>query len=252
MEIRVVQHKNKLPLINFDDFVQSGGGGGGGVGGGDGKMRRHSVLLPDTVRCIICGPSNCGKTNAVFNMLFAENGLRFENVYVFSKSLYQPKYTFLNQIMQNVPEIGYFAYNENEQVVAPSDAEPNSIIIFDDVACEQQNNIRSYFAMGRHNNIDCFYLCQTYSRIPKQLVRDNANLLLLFRQDERNLRHVYNDHVNTDMPFDDFKRLCGKAWNSGGGGGGRHGFLLINKECDMDKGRYRIGFDQFIKISSDD
>lgn len=243
MEIRIVQHKNKLPLINFDHIVK-----GSGCGGVDDMKKRHSVLLPDTVRCIVCGPSNCGKTNAVFNMLFAENGLRFDNLYVFSKSLYQPKYKFLNDIMQQVPEVGYFAYDENEQVIQPSDAEPNSVIIFDDVACEKQNNIRSYFAMGRHNNLDCFYLCQTYSRIPKQLVRDNANLLLLFRQDERNLRHVYNDHVNTDMTYDNFTQLCRKAW----GDGNKHGFLLINKECDIDKGRYRVGFDQFIQLNSHD
>jgi len=32
-------------------------------------------------------------------------------------------------------------------------------MIFDDVACEKQNNIRSDFCMGRHKNIDSFYLC---------------------------------------------------------------------------------------------
>lgn len=62
-------------------------------------------------------------------------------------------------------------------------------MIFDDVACEKQNNIRNYFTMGRHNNIYTFYLCQTYSYVQKQLIRDNANLIILFKQDERNLRH---------------------------------------------------------------
>ncbi|KAL6256683.1 hypothetical protein P5V15_012802 [Pogonomyrmex californicus] len=48
--------------------------------------------------------------------------------------------------------------------------------------------------MGRHSNVDCFYLCQTYARIPKHLIRDKANLLILFKQDGTNLKHVYNDH----------------------------------------------------------
>ena len=53
--------------------------------------------------------------------------------------------------------------------------------------------------MGRHNNIDSFYLCQTYSHIPKQLLRDNANMIMLFKQDELNLKHVFSDHVTPDM-----------------------------------------------------
>ncbi|KAJ8868703.1 hypothetical protein PR048_030242 [Dryococelus australis] len=38
--------------------------------------------------------------------------------------------------------------------------------------------------MGRHVDIDSIYLCQTYSHIPKQLLCDNANLLLLDTLDQ--------------------------------------------------------------------
>ncbi|KYN28024.1 hypothetical protein ALC57_02564, partial [Trachymyrmex cornetzi] len=51
-------------------------------------------------------------------------------------------------------------------------------------------------------------VCQTYARIPKHLIRDNANLLILFKQDGTNLKHVYNDHVNTDMSYDEGR--CGQ------------------------------------------
>jgi len=33
------------------------------------------------------------------------------------------------------------------------------------------------------------------------LIRDNANLLISFKQDGIDLKHVYNDHVNTDMSY---------------------------------------------------
>jgi len=41
-----------------------------------------------------------------------------------------------------------------------------------------------------------------HARIPKHLIRDNTNLLILFKQDCTNLKHVYNyvyDHVNSDI-----------------------------------------------------
>ena len=67
--------------------------------------------------------------------------------------------------------------------------------------------------MGRNKNVDSFYLSQTYARIPKYLVRDNANLLLLFRQHEMNLRDIYNDHViSSDNSFARFKELCLSCW----------------------------------------
>jgi hypothetical protein len=94
--------------------------------------------------------------------------------------------------------------------------------------------------MGRHNNIDIFYLGQTYSAIPKQLVRDNSNFIILFKQDEMNLRHIYNDHVTTDMSFDKFKEICAKAWQD------NFGFLVIDKTLGPYKGRYRIGLDSFV------
>lgn len=201
---------------------------------------RHGKLLPNTIRGIICGPSNCGKTNLVVGLLLHKNGLQYRNVYVYSKTLFQPKYVFLEKVLSLVPEVTFAKYQENEEVLSPHDAKPNSIIVFDDVACENQNNIRDYFSMGRHKNIDCFYLNQTYSKIPKQLVRDNANLIVIFKQDDINMRHIYDEHVNTDMTWPTFKEMCSKVWCN------PYNYLVINKDCNKSEGCYRKKFDTFI------
>lgn len=65
----------------------------------------------------------------------------------------------------------------------------------DDVLSDKQNNICRYFTKGRHYLTDVFYLAQTCSRVPKQLIRGNANIIILFKQDERNIRHIYNYYV---------------------------------------------------------
>lgn len=112
-------------------------------------------------------------------------------MYVYSKTLHQPKYRFLEKVLNMVPGISFAKYHENEKVLSPQNAKSNSVIIFDDVACENQNNIRHHFAMGRHKHIDCFHLNQTYTKIPKQLIRDYANLLVIFKQEDVNLKHIY-------------------------------------------------------------
>lgn len=202
---------------------------------------RHGPLLPDSIRCIISAPSNGGKTNLMFNLLINPNGLRYANVYVFSRSLEQPKYLLLSEIFKNIPEIGYFTFKDSKDVPQPEKACKNSIFVFDDVSCDDQQSMRAYFSQGRHKNIDSFYLTQTYARIPKHCLRDNSNLICIFKMDERNLKHIYLDHVNDDMSFNTFKEICSKCWDSD-----KYGFLMINKDCPLDKGRYRCGLDTFV------
>lgn len=225
----------KLPVTNFDQIVQ---------GTGLKKVKRHGSLLPNSVRAVFCGPSNCGKTNALLSIIIHPNGLRFDNIYLYSKSLEQPKYKFLESLLKPIEGIGFFPFNEHGDVIKPEDAKPNSLMIFDDVACEKQDHIRAYFCMGRHKNVDSFYLCQTYTRIPKYLIRDNINFLVIFRQDEMNLKHIYDDHVNTDMQYNTFKDLCSACWNDN-----KYGFVVIDKDSELNDGRYRKGFDCFISIN---
>lgn len=200
---------------------------------------RHSILLPNTIRCIICGPSNCGKTNVVISLLLHENGLKFQNLYLYSKTNYQPKYRFLREVIKRVPNISFYEFNDNKDVIDPSEALNNSVFIFDDVACENQINIRNYFSMGRHKQIDCFYLSQTYSKIPKQLLRDNANFIIIFKQDDVNLKHIYEEHVSSDMPWNQFKNICNIVWSK------PYNFVCINKDSSLNNGRYRKNFDIF-------
>ena len=231
--MRILKQETTLPVrISTADEVASGS-----------DRTRHGKLLPNTIRCLIVGPSNCGKTCVLMSLLEDPNGLRFENVYVYSKSLQQPKYQRLEKILKLVDGLQYHPFDDNDDVVPPNEARPNSIFVFDDIACEKQMNMQKYFSMGRHAAVDCFYLCQTYSRIPKQLIRDNANVLVLFKMDERNLRHVYDDQVNTDMTLNEFKEMCATCWNNG-----EYGFLVIVKDSPLLKGRYRRGFDQFIAL----
>lgn len=231
--MKFIKQPDKISIVNIDNLITSKFEGG----------RKHGNLLPESIRSIICGRSNCGKTNVMLNLLFSPKGLYFENVYLFSKSLNQSKYTFLQNILEDVPEVGYFSFSDNDHVPPPNEILKNSIVIFDDVACEKQNNIRDYFSRGRHNHADSFYICQTYSYIPKQLIRDNTNFLIIFKQDNRNLTHIYNDHVNMDMELKQFRDMCRQIWLSG-----ENKFVVIDRDRDLNDGRYREGFDVFIKF----
>lgn len=204
-------------------------------------FRKHGDLFPgECKRGLIVGPSGCGKTNVILDLLEAPHGLRFENIYVYSKSLNQPKYQYLRRLFEPIKEIGYIESKNEEDIIPPNDIKLNSVVIFDDMVCCNQSPIRDYFCFGRHTFTDCFYICQTYSSIPKQLIRDNANLLIVFQQDHTNLKHIYDDHVNVDMTFQQFKDICSLCWLE------KFGFLVIDKDSPINNGKYRKGFDKFI------
>lgn len=233
--MKFIKQKVTLPIRNVDEALNRNKK--------DGRFHKHSVLLPNSIRCLILGPSNSGKTNVIISLLEDSNGLRFENVYIYSNSLYQPKYVYLKNLLSSIHGIGLYMFSSNEDVIPLEKVKKNSIFIFDDVICEKQNNIRNYFCMGRHKGVDCFYLSQSYAHIPKHLIRDNANLLVLFKQDETNLKHIFNDFgISSDMTFVQFKTICNKCWSE------KYGFIVIDIERTLNNGKYRSQFDKFISI----
>lgn len=56
-----------------------------------------------------------------------------------------------------------------------------------------QDKIREFFSVVRDKALNCVFLSQSYSCIMKQLVSDNSNIIILLRQDETNLIHVFDD-----------------------------------------------------------
>ena len=73
-------------------------------------------------------------------------------------------------------------------------------------------------------------------------MRDIVNRLVFFEHDEMNLRHAYNDYVNTDMSNTTYryKNMCLLCWEN------KYGFLVIDKDDEIDFGRYWKGLDCFV------
>jgi len=109
-------------------------------------------------------------------------------------------------------------------------------MIFDDLLLEKQNKCESYYVRGRHSNVDCFYLCQNYFKLPRQTIRENANFICLFPQDLKNINHIYNDHVSQDMSKEEFRKLCKSAWNK------PFGFVVIDLTSKKDNGKCHAQF----------
>jgi len=128
------------------------------------EKRKHGEMLPSTIRAIICDP-NCGKTNVLICLIESPNVSR-TCVSIQNRC---------NSQNINISKI-CLCLSPKSAILRFSTAtsfhrarRPKSIFIFDDVACDKQDAVKEYFSMGRYANVDCFYLCQTYARIPNIL-----------------------------------------------------------------------------------
>jgi hypothetical protein len=209
----------------------------------------HSIFFPKNIFCVIAGGTGSGKTNLMLNLLKQEKLLNYDHVYIYSSTLHQPAYEYLRQYYIDLERlilekssrevtIARFFDADNE-IMNPSELnkDKNHIMIFDDVMLKDQSVIKDYFCRGRHNNVNVFYLCQSLHKISKHCIRENANIFILFRQDEKTLKYFHETHILGDMDFVEFKEFCGGAWSK------KHGFVVINIWDEAYCGRYWSNYD---------
>ena len=223
-----------IPIINFDEIIRKPTAP---------MESKNGPLLPHNARILIIGRSSSGKSNTLLNLIFHKNGLKFNHLYLYSKSLYQDKYVFLKKVFSKIKCISFHMSDQIDEIPHPNKIEKNSLVIFDDLQLDNVPQIRHFFTMGRHRDIDTVYLVQSYGCIKKHHVRDNANSLIIFKLDDLNLKLIYRDFVGEDMGFPDFRKLCWKVWSKG-----NHSFISIFNECKPDAGKYREGLDEFLKV----
>ena len=70
------------------------------------------------------------------------------------------------------------------------------------------------------------------NKIAKHCIRENANMFILFKQDDKTLKYFHETHISGDMDFKEFKSFCDHAWEK------KYGFVVINLWDDDYCGKY--------------
>ena len=115
-----------------------------------------------------------------------------------------------------------------------------NLLISDDCFLGPQSKAEAFYTRGRQNNCQTIYISQSYFRLPRHSIRENANFIILFPQDAKNLHHIYADHCEGDMSLDEFKKFCRGVWTSA-----PHQFVAIDLTSDKLNGKYRKNLDCF-------
>ena len=102
------------------------------------------------------------------------------------------------------------------------------------LGARNSSQIDEFFTRGRHEDLDVFYISQSYFVLPRQSIRKNSDRLILFKQTSRDVQSMYYEIGAYDMKYDEFKEMCHKAWSE------RFNHLCIDMVKNKNKGKYRF------------
>ena len=166
-------------------------------------------------RHVVIGPSNVGKTYYMLKVLEKIDNQRPIHIITRSPNQY-PNYKTNNEIK-------------------PINKYKGSVVIFDDMlGAKNSSQIDEFFTRGRHEDIDVYYISQSYFGLPRQSIRNNSDRLILFKQTLRDVQSMYYDIGAYDMKYDEFKEMCHKAWNE------EYNYLCIDTAKNKNEGKYCI------------
>ena len=73
------------------------------------------------------------------------------------------------------------------------------------LAARNSSQINEFFTRGRHEDLDVYYISQSYFALPRQSIINNSDRLILCKQTLRDVQSVYHDIGAFDMVYDEFR-----------------------------------------------
>ena len=172
------------------------------------KHLYENNTLIKTKRFLIIGRSGGGKSFLTLSLLKGKNP---DDVYIICKTDNQYPSKYLNQSSEILPLEDY----------------GNKAIVFDDrLGSKEAKDIDAFFKSGRHQNLDIFYISQSWYELPENTIRKKCSRIMLFPQILKDITMIYNDISGLHICFSEWRKFCQEAWQK------RYNYIQIDKEKD--------------------
>ena len=64
------------------------------------------------------------------------------------------------------------------------------------------------FLRGIHEDLDVWYVTQSYFNPPKKSIQNNSNIMYLCKKTLRRVENFHGDFAGVDVSFEELKELC--------------------------------------------
>ena len=149
--------------------------------------RNKNVSFPESIRCVISGPSECGKTWLLWNIII--NRIYFDKLYIIG--LIDDQY----EDPESINEKADAEFIKDITDLSSTNQLPEEFkeLIMFDYDKAKESFINENFCTDRHNNCNIIYLSQNLFSLDGQNVREDCNLIILFEQQGKALASIYQD-----------------------------------------------------------
>ena len=157
------------------------------------KHAHENNILIKTERTLIMGRTWCEKTFLMLSLIKDENP---DDVFIICKTDNQKPSKNLNQSRE----------------ILPLEDSGNTTFVIDDISgWKQAIGFDVFFTRGRHQDLDIYYISQSWYELLKNTIRNSCNRIMLFPQSIDDITMICKDISKVIMCFSERRNFCREA-----------------------------------------
>ena len=209
----------------------------------DKNFKKHHILPNSMI--VVIGGTGSGKSNAIIDMIHRME--KFYEIIIFNPvSTDEPLYDMFF-LKQKMPDVQLISEIEElpELKSFEDDKDMEKLLIVDDwinMSKKDQKKINEYFTGGRKAGFTVVALCQSYTAVPKIVIR-NAQYFFIFKlNDNVTINTVIRNHNIYSVPKEEFRAIYDDATHE------QFSFLMVDLKTKDKKEHLRKNFLGFYTI----
>lgn len=208
----------------------------------------NDIDINPNSRILVVGKSGSMKTNLTLNLI---KNIAPDTLTLVCKDLEEPLYSqYLIPQLQKIEKktkehiLDYMTEPNEMKNIDEFDKDKLNIIVFDDqVITPNQQNISQIYMRGRKRGILPIYITQSYFDVPKFIRKNLDYIFFKSCSSVKDMKRCLNEYNTNDISPENLVEIHKRAINQD-----PKNFLLIDLKTNNPNKKYRIGFDNYIKI----
>jgi len=201
---------------------------------------------------LVVGPSRCGKSNVVLNIILKWYSKAFDEFYLASETAYRPSSGWLTLIQNDIipesnVEDNFSKASEFLETIIErqkeTDGKDHVLVVLDDLAKETKTSVmlEALFTRGRHLNISTILISQVFYNVHPS-IRKNTSHMIIFRPTDSKELEALATELSGMQDKKEFKKMLLDVTKK------LHDFLFVaNNEPNLSM-KYMKNFNQRITV----
>jgi hypothetical protein len=192
-------------------------------------------------KMVVCGPSNCGKSVLILNMIF--KFLVYDTITIVGETVsQQAKYNIFLNLAELFPKKFIILKSVGNLHMKKYDKNLVNLVLIDD--CQEcskadEKTFNELFTLGRHYNIHSIFLSQDYYKTGIRCRANTTHFIFFKINSQKQINRIHKE-LGAELSKEEFLKLFVDSTDNEND----FSFLMIDTTAKQKELRYRKGFNQ--------